>query len=219
MSRMKLKELRSSLQDVEAFDAPKILLEQYPTSPEIAAHVLYAMEMTYDDVDSKAVVDLGCGCGMLSIAAAIMGADTVIGVELDEAAIAVARRNIDEYEVGATCFVVQGDVRNIPLRDNIADTVVMNPPFGTKKNKGIDVVFLEQALRLAPCVYSLHKTSTRAFLERKCTREWNCSFEVVAELRFDIPNMYACHKKKSVDVRVDFIRIEKNTSGSSSHHG
>lgn len=42
------------------------------------------------------------------------------------------------------------------------DTVLMNPPFGTKKNAGIDMKFLKVAVSLANnVVYSLHKTSTR----------------------------------------------------------
>lgn len=33
---MKLKELESCLQQVDVFEEPKILLEQYPTTPHIA---------------------------------------------------------------------------------------------------------------------------------------------------------------------------------------
>lgn len=32
--------------------------------------------------------------------------------------------------------------------------------------------------------------------------------EVLAQLRWDIPNMYKFHKKTSVDIEVDFIRID-----------
>lgn len=42
------------------------------------------------------------------------------------------------------------------------DTVIMNPPFGTKHNAGMDLRFLETAIGLArTAVYSLHKSSTR----------------------------------------------------------
>ena len=42
------------------------------------------------------------------------------------------------------------------------DTVIMNPPFGTKHNVGIDMKFLQVGLDLSQdVVYSLHKTSTR----------------------------------------------------------
>ena len=57
-------------------------------------------------------------------------------------------------------------------------------------------------------VYSLHKSSTRAHIQRKA-EELGASFEVVAELRFDIPRMYAMHKDESRDVEVDFVRLAK----------
>lgn len=42
------------------------------------------------------------------------------------------------------------------------DTIVMNPPFGTKQNAGMDMKFLSAGLNLARgAVYSLHKSSTR----------------------------------------------------------
>jgi hypothetical protein len=42
----------------------------------------------------------------------------------------------------------------------------------------------------------------------KLIRErWGLNAEVVAEMRFDIPNMYKFHTRKSVDVAVDLIRI------------
>lgn len=59
-----------------------------------------------------------------------------------------------------------GDVRDRRLFGRFAglvDTVLMNPPFGTKKNAGIDLLFLERAVQVAgKFVYSLHKSSTRA---------------------------------------------------------
>ena len=38
---MKLKHLESALQDLEIFEDPKVNLEQYPTTPHLAASVLY----------------------------------------------------------------------------------------------------------------------------------------------------------------------------------
>jgi predicted RNA methylase len=51
-----------------------------------------------------------------------------------------------------------------------ADTVIMNPPFGTKQ-KGADMEFLRAACRLArTSVYSLHKSSTRAHIQKVALR-------------------------------------------------
>ena len=95
----------------------------------------------------------------------------------------------------------------IPLPRSAVDTVITNPPFGTKHNEGIDVQFLKVAVRLArKTVYSFHKTSTRAFL-LKLLKGWGLQAEVVAEMKFDIPSMYKFHKQKSVDVDVDLLRV------------
>ncbi|KAJ1805882.1 hypothetical protein LPJ75_005189, partial [Coemansia sp. RSA 2598] len=71
---MKLKQLEGYLGDVAAFREPKVQLEQYPTTAHLASRILYTAESSFGDIDDKAVVDLGCGCGMLSVAAAMMGA-------------------------------------------------------------------------------------------------------------------------------------------------
>ena len=69
-------------------------------------------------------------------------------------------------------------------------------------------MFLDTALKNADVVYSLHKTSTRAYLMEKAKREFQCSVEVVAELKFDIPKAYKFHKKESHDILVDLLRFE-----------
>ena len=53
-------------------------------------------------------------------------------------------------------------LQNYSKWSNAFDTIVMNPPFGTKNNAGMDMCFLETGVELAVnSVYSLHKTSTR----------------------------------------------------------
>lgn len=95
------------------------------------------------------------------------------------------------------------------------DTVIMNPPFGTKR-KGIDMEFLQMALHLAnTAVYSLHKTSTRDYVLGKA-EQWGAKGEVLAELRYDLPASYRFHKKQSVDIEVDFIRFYFPTDKKSS---
>ena len=49
-ARMKLRELETHLEDVEAFNNPKILLEQYPTRPHIAACMLHTIQSSYNDI-------------------------------------------------------------------------------------------------------------------------------------------------------------------------
>jgi predicted RNA methylase len=55
-------------------------------------------------------------------------------------------------------------------------------------------------------VYSFHKTSTRQYISQKA-KQWNVEMKVLGEIRFLIPQIYKMHKKKSVDVEVDFVRF------------
>lgn len=74
---MKLRELETLLQPLQSFAEPKRALEQYATSAHLAARMLFTAESQFGDIDGKRVLDLGCGCAMLSIAAACMGAECV----------------------------------------------------------------------------------------------------------------------------------------------
>lgn len=102
----------------------------------------------------------------------------------------------------------------IPLTSKCVDTVITNPPFGTKPgNAGIDITFLRSAIRLATgAVYSFHKSSTRDYLI-KTVEGWGYHVSVVAEMKFDIPKLYKFHSKDNVDVYVDLIRVDIAASG------
>lgn len=45
---------------------------------DLSACMLYTIHNTYDDIENKVVADLGCGCGVLSIGTAMLGAGYVI---------------------------------------------------------------------------------------------------------------------------------------------
>lgn len=72
-----------------------------------------------------------------------------IGLDIDEEALEVARENASDFELADQMEWVQCDVAQLlPSRfPHKVDTVIMNPPFGTK-NKGIDMIFLEKALQV-----------------------------------------------------------------------
>ncbi|XXQ30620.1 Methyltransferase-like protein 5 [Plasmodiophora brassicae] len=200
---MKLKHLESALHDVDGFQCPNIALEQYMTSPHLAAVMVHTMH-GLGDIEDRRVLDLGVGCGMLSVASALMGSRCVVGVDVDETALESARANVDELELNDVIDLVRGDVNTLRMRK--FDTVIMNPPFGTRC-KGIDMAFIRTALDLATsAVYSLHKTSTRQHILKKA-REWGAEAKVLAELRFDLPQSYGFHKLQSKDIQVDFIRL------------
>lgn len=207
---MKLKELESLMQEIAPFEEPKIELEQYPTGPHLASRLLYTVANSYDEFDGQTVIDLGCGTAMLAIGAAMLGAQHVVGVDVDEDALRVAQQNVEEYEDYLPIDFVRCDVRQLAGQARLkADTVVMNPPFGTRR-KGADMEFLRAAFQLSRnSIYSLHKSSTRDYIQRLATKELRAqSAEVLAQLRYDLPATYKFHKQKSKDIEVDLWRFE-----------
>mmetsp|Transcript_35206 Transcript_35206/g.44868 ORF Transcript_35206/g.44868 Transcript_35206/m.44868 type:complete len:208 (-) Transcript_35206:270-893(-) len=207
---MKLKQLESYLSSVIPFEEPQFELEQYPTSAHLASRMIFTAANSYDDIVDKNVLDLGCGTGILGIASVMVGAGHVVGVDVDEGALGTGLQNLGHLEVEEEMELVHCNVAHLQFRPGSFDTVVMNPPFGTRV-AGADTMFLQKAFEVATtAVYSLHKTSTREYLLKK-SEEWGFQGEVLAELRFDVPQMYKFHKKKSVDIQVDLIRFQRIT--------
>ena len=130
--------------------------------------------------------------------------------DIDCDALKICKENLEELEITAT-ELVQADVQQLAVSHcrftKLFDTVLLNPPFGTKCNQGTDLEFVQVALELSHGpVYSLHKTSTRAHIVKTASR-WGVNVQVLAKLRYDLPNTYKFHKKKSVDIEVDFIKF------------
>ncbi|KAG0582728.1 hypothetical protein KC19_3G081000 [Ceratodon purpureus] len=205
---MKLKQLESCLGDVTQFSSPKVELEQYPTGPHIASRMLFMAENSFGDITGRLVADLGCGCGTLGIAASLLDAGYVVGVDVDGDALALAQENCEEFEVEMD--FVQASLSELPLQGLHVDTVIMNPPFGTRR-KGADMEFLAAALKVAgTAVYSLHKSSTRTHIQRAAVRDFGAkTADVLCELRYDLPASYKFHKQKEKDIAVDLWRFTK----------
>lgn len=78
-----------------------------------------------DRVDNNtAVFDIGCGSGILSIAAAKLGASKVIGVDLDPVAVKVSKENIELNKVENAVEVRYGNLMDVVKEK--ADIVVAN---------------------------------------------------------------------------------------------
>ncbi len=181
--------------------SPRIRLEQYTIPADIAADILFLAGVVYRDIAGKFVVDLGTGTGRLAIGAVLMGARRIAAVDIDPVAINVARENSQVASVYVDWIV--GDLDAIRGR---FDTVLMNPPFGTKK-RHLDKIFLRKAIGIARVVYSIHKSATRehilGYLER-C----RCKVPAIHEYTLDIPRMFEHHKKRRYPVKIDCYRIE-----------
>lgn len=77
----------------------------------------------YVNKDSK-VFDIGCGSGILAIAAAKLGAKEVVAVDLDEVAVKVAKENVLENKVEENVSVMHGNLTDV-IKDK-ADVIVVN---------------------------------------------------------------------------------------------
>lgn len=73
---------------------------------------------------SDVVLDVGCGSGILSIAAGLLGADKVYGVDIDPVAVAVAKENVALNHLEGKTEIFAGDLtKGLDLK---ADIVVAN---------------------------------------------------------------------------------------------
>ncbi len=218
--RMKPKELEGHLQQVQGFERPKLHFEQFITTSHLASQILYEIDRVHGDLAEKTVCDLGVGTGMLAIGSAIMGADLVVGIDIDKDALSICQKNVDNLEI-ENIELINADCEQV-LRDDCTnmlrmkfDTVIMNPPFGTKNN-GIDVLFLRLALSLCDddgAIYSLHKSNTREFL-RKRSESWGLKMERICEMKYNIPKVdnrnKSLHKTApEKDILVDLLRFTK----------
>jgi predicted RNA methylase len=233
---MKLKELESYLQQMETFSDPKLHFEQYITTPHLASQIVFNIDQMYDDIDEKCVCDLGTGTGMLGISTSFFNPDYILGIDIDPDALAICQRNIAEFEVDRI-DLIQADCKQMLVKheaddDSLRlvdqfDTVVMNPPFGTKNQKisasssnaaestkqlGVDLIFLKMAAKLSThAIYSIHKSVTRSYI-KNLSKSWNLSMEVVSQLRYNIPKVESRNKRlvtsaPEKDVEVDLLRF------------
>jgi putative methylase len=191
--------LEIQLGKLKILETPKLGLEQYPVSPEVAAELLYMAGFEHRDLKGE-IIDLGTGTGRLAIGASMMGSQKVVGADIDEGAIAIARENA--LATGVQVEWIVSDVAEVVGR---YDTVVMNPPYGTR-SPHLDVRFLERAFELAPVSYSIHKSSTREYLKGVIAKK-NRRVDAVRSMSLNIPHLFSFHNKKWNNVEVDLYRI------------
>jgi len=190
------------LQQIKPHPKPKLSLEQYTTPADLAAEILFTACYVHDDIQDKNVLDLGTGTGRLAIGAALLGAEYVVGVEIEPDSLKLA--SIAKKQLHADVDFIFGPLEAI---GRPADTVLMNPPFGTKKAHA-DLHFLECALQLGSVIYSIHKSSTREFL-----KDWlhnrGFIYQQTMATTIEIPHQFAFHRKPKRKVDVDVIRVTK----------
>jgi putative methylase len=202
---MRLRTLEIALEGLEGFGRPDPRTEQYGTPAVVAARLLHQAHLL-GDIEGKAVCDLGCGTGILACGAALLGAARVTGVELDPAAVTVARRNAARLE--AEVEFIQGDVRDRELIGNLGqfDTVVMNPPFGAQ-DPHADRPFVDAGLALAPVVYGIFNTGSVPFLESYLAERAGIEFAIGG--LFPLKRTFPFHRRDVVEIEVEILRIRR----------
>jgi len=102
----------------------RIVLEIDPASSfgtgrhETTSLCLRALEKL--DVDGTSVLDMGCGSGILAIAAAKLGAKDAVLVDIDSVAASIAEDNLKVNKVEDRCAVLCGNVLdNTALADQV----------------------------------------------------------------------------------------------------
>lgn len=207
------RELARRLSVVEGFQSPDPNLEQYQTSPELAATLLYTATLQ-GDIRDHHVLDLGCGTGMLAIAASLCGPRAVVGVDIDPLVLETAQQNKCQVAPGVDISWVRGDATSAPLcpdrEQSGADgtTVVMNPPFGAQTgNAHADRAFLETARDVATVSYSLHNEGSTEFVESfVADAGGDVTHAFAAELT--LPHSFDFHEQTSKQLAVEIFRVE-----------
>jgi putative methylase len=200
---MKLKRLEMTLQRLSGYTHPRAGLEQYQTPAPLAARLLYHALMK-GDIKGKTVCDLGCGTGVLAIGAALLGADSVKGVDSDPGAVRVAMENAEllDTQVG---FIV-ADVKDEATRGLLGscDTVIMNPPFGAQKAHA-DRPFIDLALRIAPVTYSIFNAGSAQFIETYTAQRAKIDEKVGGV--FPLRRTFSFHTQDVKEIEVEILRL------------
>lgn len=200
------KELELELSQLKDFESPSLELEQYATPAHIAADWIWNMALK-GEVAGKTILDAACGPGILGLGLLLMGAKKIYFLDKDKRALDLCQQNYErteqEYEIGQAEFIHS----DISLFDETVDIVIQNPPFGTKMEHA-DKKFLEKAFSISKMVYSMHKITTKSFVESisrdfgfKITHFWQYEFPIKAAFKF--------HEKPVVKVEVGLWRMEK----------
>lgn len=199
-------QLTQQLGVVAGFDDPRVDLEQYRTPPDLAAHLVHRADLE-GDIEGRTVVDLGCGTGMLALAATLRGPEQVVGIDIDRGPLETATANA--RRVGSTSGVswVHADATQVPLRPEGPTTVVMNPPFGAQDaNKHADRGFLATAAAVAGVSYSVHNADSADFVESfAADNGGEVTHAFAAE--FELPRTFEFHEQDRRELDVEVFRV------------
>lgn len=113
----------------------------------------------------ETVYDVGAGSGILAVAAARLGASSVLAVDMDAVAVRVARENVDLNGVAGTVRVVEGNLldsvsqpADIIVANIVADVIMLLAPTAASLLK-------DGGLFISSGIYQGREDEVRAALE------------------------------------------------------
>lgn len=205
---MNKKELARILSKLKTFETSKLELEQYQTECNIASLIVWHAYMS-KEIEGKKIADLGCGNGVLGIAALILGAKQVIFLDKDKDAIKLAKENLKliskEFNKKFKTKFVTEDVIDFNEK---CDLIIQNPPFGIQSQKHADRAFLVKAMESAPTIYSIHSLESKEFIT-KLTAETGFKASLLEAIDFPIKRSFTFHKKEVSYIKAGIFKIER----------
>ncbi len=203
------RDLELALSRVEGFDQPRPELEQYRTPADVAAHVVHLAAME-GDLDDRTVVDLGTGTGMFALGAALAGAQRVVGLDRDAAALARSRENERLLSPPVAVDWLLADAARHPLCPDAPVTVLSNPPFGAHRGREhADRAFLETAAEIAAVSYTVHNADSEAFV-RSFAADHGGLVTHAFRAELDVPAQFEHHEREVATIDAEVFRVEWN---------
>jgi putative methylase len=189
-------ELVRAIERVPRPKQPRADLEQLATPAEAAADLLLAADRL-EAIEGRSVLDLGSGTGRLAIGAAMLGAGSVVGVEVDLRLVEAARAAAES--AGVRVEFVAADVSTW---QRPAELVVMNPPFGAQRRHA-DRPFWERGFALAErSVHAFALADSRTFIARRAVARGAQVLETQA-VPWELARTFPHHTRRRVPISVD----------------
>ncbi len=182
----------------------------------LAAHVLPDAK--------KRIIDIGCGCAVISIMLAKKFAGLEItGVEIQKILADHARKNVKDNGLDQCINIIHSDIKAVKPSDigGKADIIVSNPPYKKKGSGRVNPDYGKAVARheisldmeqLAQCCANLLKNKGKIYIifpaERVCDL-----FNAMAACRLRITSTRFIHIKKHEPAKRVIICAEKNSAG------
>ena len=200
------RDVERALEAVGDFDEPDVSREQYLTPPPLASHLCHLAWIS-GDLHDRVVVDLGTGTGTLALATRFYDPATIVGIDVDGDALAIARTNERRLFDRPSIQWVLGDATSAPLAVHDA-TVLANPPFGAQaSNRHADRRFLDTASTLGAVSYTIHNAGSASFVE-SFVDDADGQLTHAFESEIPVDRRFAFHTESSVTLPVEVFRIE-----------